>query len=563
MLSTANRLTAALVLAMLAGMTSPTSAAVVTYAEYTFEGAAGAAAAATDVSGNGRGYVTVIGSNTYDAETRPGSEGSTSVLFATGGMYGMNNVLPGGVLPTNDIGFEGWFKATNASEGNVHIFGISSNANGMSIAQNGAAWSGLHGGITWLSPTYPVDTAEWAHLAVVRDNGVTKFFADGELITSNGGGLASPHAPHLAVNSGGGVRYDGKADDLRIFTFDSGGGQFSQSDLNTLDNLVTGGTASQSTSHPAGPPQNGIDLNLGNFTHTSGGDLNPSWQVVMPENGVVSSVVLNNRADCCQDRFRDIFVDVLNQGGDVVWTSPELNDGNSLGSPMVIRLDVPDYVRGKTVRVRRISDAAGDVLSLGEVQALGRTITNVAEGKLATQSSNYSNTSYLAGSATDGNYGNFTHTSGGDANASWEVDLVGDELLLGFDIESIVLHNRDSCCGGRLRDLTVEILNFQGNPVFSSDVLNPENGLGGGVGDFVNGPAFIELDLLALTGDTVTGRYVRVSRAGLGGSDDGNVLALGEVQVFGVGAVPEPSTFVLAGLGLLGVVFFGRRRMRK
>ena len=36
--------------------------------------------------------------------------------------------------------------------------------------------------------------------------------------------------------------------------------------------------ASSSTQHPAGPPQRGIDGNLGNFTHTLGGDANPWWR---------------------------------------------------------------------------------------------------------------------------------------------------------------------------------------------------------------------------------------------------------------------------------------------
>ncbi len=173
---------------------------------------------------------------------------------------------------------------------------------------------------------------------------------------------------------------------------------------------------------------------------------------------------------------------------------------------------------------------------------------NIAGGGTAVQSSTLS-ANYPAERAIDGNLGNFTHTLGTDDAAWWKVNLGKD-----FAIKRIVLHNRDSCCGSRLRDITVTILNAdESQTLFTSVLLNPENVLGGGV---VNvGPEFIEVDLLAAppdgNGGAVTGQVVQVSRtpdpdrSGSGGEggmpDEANVLSLGEVEIFVDGATLPPT----------------------
>ena len=68
----------------------------------------------------------------------------------------------------------------------------------------------------------------------------------------------------------------------------------------------------------------------------------------------------------------------------------------------------------------------------------------------------------------------------------------------------------------------------------------------------VNGPTPGYDHSIDLTG--VTGEFIRVETT----SD--SYLALAEVQVFA--AVPEPSTIVLGGLGLIGLVGLGRSRRR-
>lgn len=59
------------------------------------------------------------------------------------------------------------------------------------------------------------------------------------------------------------------------------------------------------------------------------------------------------------------------------------------------------------------------------------------------------------------------------------------------------------------------------------------------------------IDILALTGKA---RYFTIAVDTNGGD---NLVGLGELQFFGTVVIPEPSTFMLAAIGLLGMT---RRR---
>jgi hypothetical protein len=141
-------------------------------------------------------------------------------------------------------------------------------------------------------------------------------------------------------------------------------------------------------------------------------------------------------------------------------------------------------------------------------------------GAVATQSSELG--AYPASNAIDGSTANFTHTSGAasDPNPWWKVAFPSDQTL-----SSILIYNRgDGCCGGRLRDITVEVLDAADTPLWTSAVLNPNNVL--------NNPTTLSLDLIGLTGSTITARKVKVNRTGnpaLGGAHDSYTLSLGEV----------------------------------
>ncbi len=155
--------------------------------------------------------------------------------------------------------------------------------------------------------------------------------------------------------------------------------------------------------------------------------------------------------------------------------------------------------------------------------------TNLALGKGAWQSSTLG--SFYASYGVDGNYGNFTHTvAGANTPATWLLWLGTN-----YSLSRIVLWNRTSCCGSRLRDITVSVLSSDGTTTnFVSTLLNPENTL--------DAPPSLTVDLVALTGGPVVGGRVQVTRTpdpdlsgtnGEGNSDEPDVLSLGEVEVFG------------------------------
>lgn len=148
----------------------------------------------------------------------------------------------------------------------------------------------------------------------------------------------------------------------------------------------------------------------------------------------------------------------------------------------------------------------------------------LAAGRPVRQSSTLGG--FVAELAVNGRFDDFTHTVSDDLAATWAVDLEAT-----WWIDRISLHNRSSCCGSRLRDVTVRVLDEGGQVVFTSPLLNPENLLGS--------PAQIEV---AVGG--VQGRTIEVARTpdpdlsgsgGQGNADEPTVLSLGEVQVFGGG----------------------------
>ena len=318
-----------------------------------------------------------------------------------------------------------------------------------------------------------------------------------------------------------------------------------------LRNIAESGVATQSTSISAGPADRGIDGNTGNFSHTASSDSNAWWEVTFSADEEIHKVVLHNRDSCCQVRFRDLTIEIRNASGSVLSTSPLLNPENALNGPEFVEWDITDEsgapVTGRTVRVRRTPDpdasgqgAAGgasdaNVLALGEVLVMvpnpdatgGEGEENLALKGSATQST--TSGSFGAALAIDGDQGNFSHTTAGDAAPEWILELANRSIL-----SEITIHNRDNCCGQRLRDITVEILDSDGSTTFLSNLLNPEN--------VDSSPELIGLDLVGLAGHPVVGKTVKIRRtpdpenSGQGGSgsqSDARVLSLGEVVVTG------------------------------
>ena len=168
---------------------------------------------------------------------------------------------------------------------------------------------------------------------------------------------------------------------------------------------------------------------------------------------------------------------------------------------------------------------------------------NIASSGNASQSSGFNGNQLPASNAVDGNFGTFSHTARGQSGATWTLEF--DDPV---SIEEVILHNRVSCCGSRLRDITVTLLDDIGNVVFVSALLNPENVL--------ESPDQIGVDLIALTGGAVTASVLEVSRTsdpdlsgsgGVGNADEPDVLSLAEVEVFGRFESSPPPTEEFCG----------------
>lgn len=329
----------------------------------------------------------------------------------------------------------------------------------------------------------------------------------------------------------------------------------------TLANVAPGGTAIQSTTHGSASAYLAINGSLTDFTHTLNTDNAPFWQLALAADTTIYRIVLRNRTSCCQSRLRDITVEILAADGVTTnFVSPLLNPGNAgytyPAGPAFLEVNLValtgQSVAGRVVRVRRAPDplllgSGGQggaeeaaVLSLGEVEVYGAVSAGGAGGDVnlartgtpaptATQSSTLS--TYTANLAINGNNGDFTHTLGTDANATWTLNL-GRKAI----IKSVNLHNRESCCQSRLRDITVQILDTDGATVlWTSPLLNERNA---GY-TYPGGPADILVDLSA---SPVVGQFVRVRRTpdpglvgtgGQGNTDEPNVLSLAEVTVLG------------------------------
>jgi CotH protein/lamin tail-like protein/Ig-like domain-containing protein/F5/8 type C domain-containing protein/chitobiase/beta-hexosaminidase-like protein/thrombospondin type 3 repeat protein len=324
-------------------------------------------------------------------------------------------------------------------------------------------------------------------------------------------------------------------------------------------NLARSGTALQSTTFGGNGANLAINGILTDHTQTLNTDNDPFWQVTLPTEALIQRIVLRNRTTCCGSRLRDITVEILATNATTTnYTSALLNPENAgytyPAGPALLELDLValtgSAVPGGMVRVRRtpdpdLSGTSGQgtvdepsVLSLGEVEVIAVPLpgapseVNLARTgtplPTATQSSTLS--TFAANLAINGNLGDFTHTTSADPNPTWTLNL-GRRAL----VRSVTLHNRTSCCGSRLRDITVEVLASDTNTVlYTSGLLNPENtGF-----SYPNGPARLDVALPS----PVVGQFVRVRRTpdpdlsgtgGQGNADEAAALSLGEVVVLG------------------------------
>lgn len=283
-------------------------------------------------------------------------------------------------------------------------------------------------------------------------------------------------------------------------------------------NVARLGTASQSSTDAGGLASRANDGGLsGNYgdssvSHTAG-VANSSWQVNLGQVSTISNVQLFNRTDCCGGRLSNFTLSVLDAGNNTVFSQNVPGNVGASGS-----FAVPD-VAGQTVRVQlngNNNDGNG-VLSLAEVVVTGQTDVANSTNLARSYGTAFQSSISSGGGAqraidgnTNGSYGggSVTHTANA-TNSFWQVDLSNT-----FHLDNLRLFNRTDCCGTRLSNFTISILDEDQNVVTS--IANPG---AFGTGYYAIAPG-------------TEGRYVRVQ---LDGVAPERILSLAEVQVFGGG----------------------------
>jgi len=130
----------------------------------------------------------------------------------------------------------------------------------------------------------------------------------------------------------------------------------------------------------------------------------------------------------------------------------------------------PVLPEAQYVRVKRPSaDYPGNIINLGELEVFDKAGTNIALNATVTGGPGNHGAGPWA-NLTDGNYGNFAHTSG-NGESFIEVDLGAVK-----EIAKIVISNRKSCCQDRLGGAKIVLLdgsraNVTTTPAIVSDKM--------------------------------------------------------------------------------------------
>lgn len=287
-------------------------------------------------------------------------------------------------------------------------------------------------------------------------------------------------------------------------------------------NLALLGTARQSSAtfdnFTQFGPQIGNDGSVsgGGFfmVHTKGAfsdgvaDIHPFWEVDLGYEGLIDNVVIHNRTDCpdCLERLRDITVDLFDPQGNLVFTSGLLNPENSLNSPTMLDVPIPNII-GQTVRVTRSSDPDGsggnmdnadgnDVLHFQEVEVFG-TVARDARGNTRPQLSAVDVGAFefidLVSPTATITVSDTTLTIG----ETTDVTITFSEMVSGFDNGDLTIEN------GTLSTLsTTDNVNFSATLTPAADVDDTTN-----VITLVSGSIF-DVSGNANVGTTVSNNYV-------------------------------------------------------
>jgi hypothetical protein len=147
---------------------------------------------------------------------------------------GTNARYEGGVTSalTDNFGMEAWVRSDGSVLANATLaYNGNTATSGWGLFRFGNTWGYLYGGVV-IGGGAPLVAGTWTHLAVVRDSGVTTFYVNGVVFTSDGNG-PNPPAGNTLIGGNPFVPteyFDGRIDEVRVFSFAPGA--FQVTDLN-------------------------------------------------------------------------------------------------------------------------------------------------------------------------------------------------------------------------------------------------------------------------------------------------------------------------------------------
>ncbi|MCA9926806.1 MAG: Ig-like domain repeat protein, partial [Anaerolineales bacterium] len=169
--------------------------------------------------------LTPEGSPSYEAVD--GSFGSVLAMSFNGSTDGYIRATAV-TTATDNFGVEAWVKPTGATGPQFIVYnGVYGNNNGFGLLINGGTYQGTYGRASGRTfDTGVAATADvWAHVALVRDNGVTRLYVNGSQVFEDNTVMPNAAGDAFSVGKRPILLQDylsGSIDDLRIFTFDPG-----------------------------------------------------------------------------------------------------------------------------------------------------------------------------------------------------------------------------------------------------------------------------------------------------------------------------------------------------
>ncbi|MBN1817580.1 MAG: discoidin domain-containing protein [Sedimentisphaerales bacterium] len=270
-------------------------------------------------------------------------------------------------------------------------------------------------------------------------------------------------------------------------------------------------------------PNRLVDGNVSTGYHSATNTDTENWaEVDLGQPRDFDRIEVVNRTDCCSERLTGVVAIAIDASQNIVFVSDPIQD-TPPGGVVLIDNNGAGFSGVQYIRLEQTAVQYLQVMELRAVKFKELKYTTPDQNIIpfidAVAMQDTSHASYPASNAIDGNYSNFTHTDESTPNNYWQLDMGGT-----YFIDKIVVYNRTSCCGERLINQILTVMDEDGNVVYEYQISEADGVVTGSVHTF---------DLP----DPAYGRFVKIGLQNdqPNGQADGNnfTVSLAEVEVLG------------------------------